>query len=119
MLARRLGLATLSVGAVLMSAAAARAAPPIGNPRLPTPPNAAVSKGLSLEHECLNAVKATRALPKMKHAAAGDDQVKQADASDHLDRAEVEARAGRGQACEDEVSSATDSLSAMTPSPGE
>lgn len=119
MLPRRLGLATLSLAAVLAFIARVCAAPPIGNPRPPTPSNAAVSKGLSLEHECLNAVKATRNSPKMRQAAVGDDQAKRATANDHLDRAEAEARAGRGQACEDEISSATDSLSAMTPSPGE
>lgn len=74
----------------------------------PSPPNDAISDGLSLEHECLNAVGATRRSPAM--TGPGDHEAARAGAREHLDHAEDEARAGRGQACQDEVGSAARTL---------
>ena len=70
---------------------------------LPTPPNALVDQGLSLEHECLNAVGATR-------RTEFGDEARRAAAAEHLDQAEEEAHAGRGQACQDELGAASEYL---------
>lgn len=113
---RCLDVAVLSLS-VLMAVAAPACARPVGGPSSPTPPNAAVSTGLSLEHECLNAVTATRRSPTMTHAVDGDGSAKQAVASAHLDRAEEAARAGHGQACQDELGVAANTLSTIADPP--
>ncbi len=106
----------VALAMILASAAGAQAPPQPppaphhspGKRTLPTPPNAAVNKGLSLENECLNAIQATRNMPKMKEM---DHRVPAGIAADeHLNNAEQEAHAGRGQACEDEVTSAEGNL---------
>jgi hypothetical protein len=108
--------AMLSLSAFLALAAPAGARP-VGGPSSPTPPNAAVSTGLSLEHECLNAVRATRHSPTMTRSVDGEGSAKQAVASAHLDRAEEAARAGHGQACQDEVGLAANTLNALADPP--
>ena len=65
------------------------------------PAKVLIERGLSLEQECLNAVQATRAAAR--NAATPEM------AAIHLDRAETAARAGRGQLCQDELTSAADS----------
>lgn len=112
---RCLILAMLSLGVML--AATPGEARPVGPPNPPTPPNAAVNTGLSLEHECLNAVRATRNSPKMTQPGDGNDATNQAVASAHLDRAEEAARAGHGQACQDEVSRAAERLANLPARP--
>ena len=76
------------------------------HPSRPTPHKSAIDRGMSLENECLNALRATRtATPR-----APSDTVKRDAAALHLDRAESAARAGRGQLCQDELALAADSL---------
>lgn len=73
------------------------------HPRRPTPSKAAVDRGLSLEHECLNAVSATRATPRMARPNPADWSKHDA-AAVHLDQAEEAAHAGHGQDCQNELS---------------
>ncbi len=90
------------------------AAPPqsryaVSHPSRPTPPKAVVDQGLSLEHECLNVLRATRTAARRQQPEPGDG-AKRDTAALHLDRAESAARAGHGQLCEDEVALAAESL---------
>jgi hypothetical protein len=105
-------LATVTIA--LLWAVSAFAAPPqsqyaVSHPSRPMPPKAAVDQGMSLEHECLNAVRATRAAARLPRPAPGDD-TKLGTAAMHLDRAETAAHAGHGQLCQDELASAAESL---------
>lgn len=103
-----------TIVATLLWTAPVPAAPPpsqyaVSHPSRPTPPKAAIDEGMSLEHECLNAVRATRAATPPP-GPGSDDAAKRDTAALHLDRAENAARAGRGQLCQDELALAADSL---------
>lgn len=76
---------------------------------MPSWPNDAVAKGLSLEQECLNAVGATWHSSQMKQPDPPGD-ARRATAIEHLDAAEQAARAGHGQVCEDELEAASENL---------
>jgi len=102
------------IAVALLGAASALAAAPqsqyaVSRRGRPTPPKAAVDQGMSLEYECLNAVRATRAAARLLRPAPGDG-TKPGTAAMHLDRAETAAQAGHGQLCEDELASAAESL---------
>jgi hypothetical protein len=105
------------VAAVLCAEAQAEVPPqPPSAHRLPAkrtlpPPSDPVSEGLSLEHACLNAVRATRHSPKMMQPdPASDPDPNRAAAIEHLDAAEQAARAGHGQVCEQELALAEEKL---------
>ena len=103
-----------AVAATLVWAVSAFAAPPqsqyaVSHPSHPTPPRVAIDRGMSLEHECLNVLRATRSATRLP-APAADDPGKRDAATLHLHRAETAARAGRGQLCQDELALAAESL---------
>ncbi|MBV8536341.1 MAG: hypothetical protein JO128_12150 [Alphaproteobacteria bacterium] len=77
------------------------------HPSRPTPHKSVVDRGMSLEQECLNALRATRAAAS---SPGPGDEAKRDTAALHLDRAETAARAGRGQLCQDELALATENL---------
>ncbi len=81
----------------------------VTHPSRPTPHKSVIDRGMSLENECLNALRATRAATPPP-TVPPSDTVKRDTAALHLDRAESAARAGRGQLCQDELALATDSL---------
>jgi hypothetical protein len=117
----RTGIFATLVAAVLWTMPAAGAPPQsppaqspsakyaVMHPSRPTPHKSAVDNGMSLEHECLNALRATRAATPSRPAASSDNGRRDT-AALHLDRAESAARAGQGQLCQDELALATDSL---------
>jgi len=103
-----------TVAAVLLWVGPALAAQPQSNyavihPSRPAPHQSVIDRGMSLEHECLNALRATRAATRPPGAASADE-AKRDTAALHLDRAETAARAGRGQLCQDELALAAESL---------
>jgi len=81
----------------------------VTHPSRPMPHKSVIDRGMSLENECLNALRATRAATPPP-AMPPSDTVNRDAAALHLDRAESAARAGRGQLCQDELALATDSL---------